>query len=101
MNTTLLIVLLALSTYIPRVLPALFIESIHFTKRWRTFLHLLPYTVMAQLTVPGTLSADPESAAGSIVATLIAIGGGWFSLPPIVVVLLAVASAWLVKYAGL
>ena len=48
---------------------------------------------MAALIVPGTLSGDGESFAGSLAGTFVAILGGWFSLPPIFVVLLAVLSA--------
>ncbi|WP_276912182.1 AzlD domain-containing protein [Dubosiella newyorkensis] len=93
MKMAILIGLLSLATYLPRLLPALLIDSIHFSKRWRTFLRLLPYTVMAALIVPGTLSGDGESFAGSLAGTFVAILGGWFSLPPIFVVLLAVLSA--------
>lgn len=97
MNYPLFIVLLALSTYVPRALPAVVIDKIRFSQRWKVFLKLLPYTVMAALIFPSSLSADSQSQGASIIGVICAIIAGSFSLPPIVVVLLSVFATWISK----
>lgn len=46
-SVILLIVGMALVTYIPRALPAIVIERLKFNTRVEKFLHLIPYTAMA------------------------------------------------------
>ena len=57
-NITLLILGMAAVTYIPRALPAVLIEKMHFSRKVEKFLRLIPYTAMAALIFPGVLSAD-------------------------------------------
>ncbi len=49
---------MALVTYLPRALPAIWMERLHFGPRFEKFLNLIPYTAMAALIFPGILSVD-------------------------------------------
>ena len=60
MNITLLIVLCALVTFIPRVIPAIFMERLNFSPKFEKFLNLIPYTALAALICPGVLTVDPN-----------------------------------------
>lgn len=94
MNIWLLILALALSTAIPRIIPALFISRIDFPPLARKFLLLLPSTVMAALIFPGVFQAAPgvpACAATILVSTFC----GWKNWPPIIAVLASAAAVWL------
>ncbi len=98
MNRTavLIIVGMALVTYIPRMLPAVFVEKIKFGPKTEKFLNLIPYTAMAALVFPGIFGVDSEhfwiGILGGGVAALLA----WRKMPIIVCVLAAISSNFLV-----
>lgn len=56
----LLILGMAFVTYIPRAIPAAFIDKIRFGKKLEKFLMLIPYTAMTALIVPGIFSSMME-----------------------------------------
>ena len=60
MRTDILILILGmmLVTYIPRMLPAVLLEKLHFGPKAEKFLQLVPYTAMAALIFPGILTMD-------------------------------------------
>lgn len=86
----LLILGMAVVTYIPRALPAVIIDHLHFTPKFEKFLKLIPYTAMAALIFPGVIKMDPTRPEIGI------LGGGtaailaWFKCPVIVCVLAAI-----------
>lgn len=82
-----LIFFLCLSTYIPRMLPALFMDKIQVSKKVNIFLQLIPYTAMASLIFPAILYVDENVWIG-IVAVIAALK----KLPVIGVVLASVIS---------
>ena len=94
----LLLLGMSLVTYIPRMLPAAFINSFRFGKGVEKFLRLIPYTAMATLIFPGILSVDAEywwiGAIGGAVAVILS----YFRLPMVVAVIGAIL-ANLVTYA--
>lgn len=100
-NFALLLVLLALSTYIPRVIPALLIDHMHFSKTARKFLLLLPYTVMTALIFPGILSADSTYVSVGIAGSLCAAACSLLKLPVIATVLASVLACWICRQIGL
>lgn len=67
---------MAVVTYIPRAIPAAFIDKMHFGAKVEKFLKLIPYTAMAALIFPGVISVDsahPEiGIAGAIAAGILA-----------------------------
>ena len=75
MNITLLIILCALVTFIPRVIPAIFMERLNFSPKFEKFLNLIPYTALAALICPGVLTVDPNLWYIGLIGAVIA--GGW------------------------
>jgi len=79
MEILLLILAMAAVTYIPKVVPAIFIDKMKFGKKTEKFLSLIPYTAMAALIFPGVLSADENSwqigVDGGLVAILLSVIG--------------------------
>ena len=79
-------------TYIPRAIPAVVLDKLHFGPRVEKFLKLIPYTAMAALIVPGIFTVDAAQPligiAGGIVAALLA----WKKCPMMVCVLAAIAA---------
>ena len=79
-------------TYIPRAIPAVVLDKLHFGPRVEKFLKLIPYTAMAALIVPGIFTVDAAQPligiAGGIAAALLA----WKKCPLMVCVLAAIAA---------
>lgn len=88
----LLILGMALVTYIPRALPAVVIERMRFSPRAKKFLRLIPYTAMAALIFPGVLTVDPARPEIGIVGGLAAGILAWMRRPVIVCVAAAILS---------
>ena len=73
MKFVVLIIFLCLSTYIPRMIPALFMDKIQVSGRFATFLQLIPYTAMASLVFPAILYVDDNMWVGIIAGSVVAI----------------------------
>lgn len=86
-----LILCLFLVTYIPRMLPALFMDKIQVSGKVATFLQLIPYTAMASLIFPAILYVDKNIWIG-IIASVVAVIAALKKLPVIGVVLVSVIS---------
>ncbi len=82
---------MAAVTYIPRALPAMFIDKLKWNKKMEKFLGLIPYTALAALVVPGVFYVDETrisiGAAGAAAACLLS----FFKAPVMVVIAGAVA----------
>ena len=89
MKFGILIFFLCLSTYIPRMLPVLFMDKVKVSGRVTTFLQLIPYTAMASLIFPSILYVDENIWIG-IVAGVVAVIASLKKLPIIGVVLSSV-----------
>ena len=74
-------------TYIPRALPAVVLEKLHFGRRVEKFLSLIPYTAMAALIFPGVLSVDARWYVGAVgAAVAVGLSLTRFGKVPIVVI---------------
>lgn len=91
MKFAILILFLCLSTYIPRMLPALFMDRVKVSGKFAIFLQLIPYTVMASLIFPTILYIDKNIWIG-ILASVVAVITALKNLPVIGVVLSSVIS---------
>jgi len=74
-NIFLMILLMGLMTYIPRMIPAALVNKIRFGPRLEKFLKLIPYTAMSALIFPGVITVDAANpwigiAGGGIAAVL-------------------------------
>ena len=97
MNIPLLILGMALVTYLPRLIPSLIIDKVSFGKRFEKFIRLIPYTAMAALIVPGIFSADAERWYIGIIGGAVAVILACFKkIPSSVVVLGSVLAVMLV-----
>ncbi len=97
MNTTdylLLILGMALVTYIPRAIPAVLMDRLSFGGRVEKFLKLIPYTAMAALIFPGVFAVDSNPVVG-IVGGAVAAFLAWRKQPVMTCVLAAIAADFL------
>lgn len=77
-NLWLLVIGMALVTYIPRMIPMVFLKDIKLTPRLKRFLEFIPYTVLACLIFPGILTSVGSmfsAIIGGIAAVLLALRG--------------------------
>lgn len=89
-EVVLIIIGMTLVTAIPRLIPAILIEKMHFGRRMEKFLKLIPYTAMAALIFPGVLSVDPDRISIGLTGAVIAAVLGLKKCPLMVCVLAAV-----------
>lgn len=97
-NMISLIIGMALVTYIPRALPAVVIEHLHFNAKVEKFLRLIPYTTMAALTFPGIINVDQNRPEIGIIGGLVAGLLAWWKCPVIVCAIAAIGVDMLVYY---
>lgn len=91
-SVILLIVGMAVVTYIPRALPAVVIDRLRFGPKVEKFLRLLPYTAMAALIFPGILAVDGSRPEIGLVGGGVAGVLAWFKCPVILCVVAAIAA---------
>lgn len=89
---------MALVTYIPRAVPAVFIKYLRWNKRSEQFLKLIPYTAMGALIFPGILSADATSPQIGIVGGAIALTLGLCKVNTTIVIIVSVAAVMITYY---
>ncbi|MCJ7734049.1 MAG: AzlD domain-containing protein [Anaerolineales bacterium] len=77
MNILLIILGMALVTYLPRLLPALFLDRIQFPDWFQRWLKSIPYAALGALIFPGVLFVDKNQPwlglAGGLTAFLLSI----------------------------
>ena len=98
MNTTNVIILIlgmALVTFIPRAIPAVLVDKMNFGPKTEKFLRLIPYTAMAALIFPGVLTVDKANPIIGIVGALVAAVLAWKRCPVMVCVLAAIGADFL------
>ena len=80
----------ALVTFIPRVMPALFIDKLNFSPKIEKFLNLIPYTALAALICPGVLTVDNQIWYIGLIGAVVAAGLAWKKVPIGAIVILTV-----------
>ena len=98
MRIVLLIIGMALVTYLPRAIPAVLIDKMRFSVKADKYLSIIPYTAMTALIFPGILSIDPNSIWIGVIGGTTAVLLGMKKLPIMVVVLGSVAMVMLAYY---
>jgi len=84
------IIACALVTFIPRLIPAVFVDNINFSSGFEKFLNLIPYTALAALICPGVLTVDNQLWYIGLVGAVVAIVLSWRKVPIGLIVLLTV-----------
>lgn len=94
MNPEILILILGMAvvTYLPRALPAVLIDKMKFSPKAEKFLRLIPYTAMSALIFPGVFSVDAARPEIGIVGGVVVGVLAWRKLPVMVCVLAAIAA---------
>lgn len=80
----------AVVTFIPRLLPAVFMGKINFDRKIEKFLDLIPYTALAALIVPGVLTVDNQLWYIGLIGAVVAAALSWKKVPLGAIVILTV-----------
>ena len=80
----------ALVTFIPRLIPALFIDKLDFSPKVDKFLNLIAYTALAALICPGVLTVDSQLWYIGLIGAIVAAGLAWKKVPLGAIVILTV-----------
>ena len=91
-NIILLILGMSIVTFIPRLIPAVLVDKMHFGPKTEKFLKLIPYTAMAALIFPGIITVDSANPIIGITGGLVAAVLAWRKCPVMVCVLAAIAA---------
>lgn len=80
----------ALVTFIPRLIPAIFVDKLNFGSKVEKFLNLIPYTALAALICPGVLTVDNQLWYIGLIGAVVAAGLAWKKVPLGAIVILTV-----------
>lgn len=97
MKIALYIAVMAVATYLVRVIPFIAFRKKIKSRFFRSFLYYIPYAVLSAMTIPTIFYSTgslPTAIAGTVVAVILA----YFRLPLIAVALVASAVALIVSY---
>lgn len=96
-NTEIIILILAMAlvTYVPRALPAVLVNKINFGEKTQKFLNLIPYTAMSALIFPGIFTIDKANPQIGIIGGIVAIALAWRKCSVMTCVVAAIASSFL------
>lgn len=91
MNTADMVILgCALVTFIPRLIPSIFVGRISFNKKTEKFLDLIPYTALSALIIPGVLTVDNQLWYIGLIGAIVAAALSWKKVPLGAIVILTV-----------
>ena len=76
-NVDIMILGCALVTFIPRLIPAIFVGKINFNNKTEKFLDLIPYTALSALIIPGVLTVDTQLWYIGLIGAIVAAGLAW------------------------
>jgi branched-subunit amino acid transport protein len=93
-----LILCMAVVTFLPRVLPGFLIGKLCYGRRVEKFLRLIPYTAMTALIVPGVFSVDATYWWIGAVGALVAVALSCVKRMPLAVTVLASVASVMLMY---
>ena len=88
---------MAAATYIPRMLPALFMDRFKFPAWFQKWLRCIPYAALAALIFPGVLSVDQDEPLVGVIAGLFAAVLAFFNLHIVIIMIAAIGATILVQ----
>ncbi|MCM1314635.1 MAG: AzlD domain-containing protein [Prevotella sp.] len=94
MTITLYITVMAVITYLIRMIPFAFFRKKIKSRFFRSFLYYIPYAVLSAMTIPAIFYSTGNIVT-AVVGTLTAFVLSYFNLPLIVVALSATATAFI------
>lgn len=98
MNSNILMVIvgMALVTYLPRILPFYLFSKMNLSKRMMLFLKCIPYTALGALILPDVFSAVEGNNAASLIGAVTAVVLTYLFKNMIVTVIGAIAAVYVV-----
>ncbi|MBR3281701.1 MAG: AzlD domain-containing protein [Ruminococcus sp.] len=93
MNIAVYIIVMALVTYLIRMIPFVFFRKKIKSRFFRSFLYYIPYAVLSAMTIPAIFYST-GSVVTAVAGTVAAVVLAYFGLPLIVVALAAAAAAF-------
>ena len=93
--------LMALVTYLPRLIPFYFIDVERIPGRLKLFLSFIPYAALGALILPGSLSAVQGKPVVSALAIAASVIIAWLNSNIIITVMLTIIATYLFISAGL
>lgn len=97
MSMILYIAVMAISTYLVRVIPFVAFRKKIKSKFFRSFLYYIPYAVLSAMTIPAIFFSTGNYIT-AIAGTVVALVLSYFNLPLIVVAIAASATAFGLSY---
>ncbi len=95
-NVLMVIVGMALVTYLPRILPFYLFSKMNLSKRMMLFLKCIPYTALGALILPDVFSAVEGNNAASLIGAVTAVVLTYLFKNMIVTVIGAIAAVYVV-----
>lgn len=92
----LVVLLMALVTYVPRMLPMVFLGDRELPPFWDSLFYYIPFAVLGALIFPGILKSTGD-VPSSLAGTAVALGLAWWGRNPIIVVFGAIAAAFVLQ----
>lgn len=90
-----IIIGMALVTFIPRIVPAFIVDYIHFPSWANKWLQAIPYAALGALIFPGITTVIPDKPHIGLIAGGVAIGLAWLRIHVIIVVLSSIITVFL------
>lgn len=97
MSIALYIAVMALATYLVRVIPLTLFKKKIKSRFFRSFLYYIPYAVLSAMTIPAIFYST-GSLATAAVGTAVAVVLAYFKLPLIVVAIAASATSFICPF---
>ena len=101
MELLIIIILLALVTYLPRLIPMYFFNIEKIPAKLKLFLSFIPYAALGALILPGSINAISGKPLVSVLGITFAAVIAWFNSNIIITVFLAITAVYLMLLAGL
>ena len=98
MKTLLLILGMALVTYLPRLLPAIFLDRFQFPDWFQSWLKSIPYAALGALIFPGVLLVDQDQPLLGLMGGLTALLLSWLNLHITLVMAGSISTVLLLQY---
>ncbi len=94
MSIAIYIAVMAVSTYLIRMIPFTMFRKKIKSRFFRSFLYYIPYAVLSAMTIPAIFYSTGDIVTAAI-GTVVAVALAYFNMPLIVVALAASAAAFL------
>ncbi|QDI90104.1 AzlD domain-containing protein [Salicibibacter halophilus] len=97
MTLTLIIIAMAIVTYLPRVLPVFILEHLHFPAWVNKWLKAIPYAALGALIVPGIFTVEPGAPFVGVIGGLAAAVIAYFKGHIMIVIVASIVIAFIIQ----